>query len=256
MRKYDSRGNELWTREFCSGGCSATLLTATADASGVYVLRTLYPSGAPSQVVLSKYNPGGNELWTRQLDFGGPFAVAADATGVYVSGRDFPPNHSYLRKYAADGVELWTSRSGDSLSQEIPLAVAVDGTGVYVTGQREEPYGGFIRKSDSLGNQLWTRQLDWEALRIAAADSAGLYAVVLSAGASFVRRYDAGGNEVWSRQIAPFSAAGGLLSVAADATGVYVAGTTSLGGRALSGQCRSGSGGDSFVRRYASMCLE
>jgi outer membrane protein assembly factor BamB len=55
-----------------------------------------------------------------------------------------------------------------------------------------------------------------------------------------LHRYDSDGNEVWKRQSA------GAASVVADATGVYVAGHTN----GLPGQCRLGSGFDSFVRKY------
>ena len=41
-----------------------------------------------------------------------------------------------------------------------------------------------------------------------------------------------------------------ICRIAADATGVYVVGRTIFTGPALPGQCRSGSGGDSFVRKY------
>ena len=82
-----------------------------------------------------------------------------------------------------------------------------------------------------------------------AAEPSGFF-VAGGAGYGFVNtslhRYDAGGNELWSRQLATPT----LNSLAADATGVYVIGATNQAGPALPGQCRSGSGGDSFVRKY------
>jgi uncharacterized protein (TIGR03437 family) len=68
---------------------------------------------------------------------------------------------------------------------------------------------------------------------------------------TYLRKYDSGANELWSRKINPFD----FVSIAAGATGVYVAGTVPAAYApfwppALPGQCRSGSGGDSFVRKY------
>src|SRR5262249_45611300 len=132
VRKYDSRGNELWTREFSvPTGARVTLSAAAADATGFYVLGFDATTG---QGVLRKYSPGGGEVWTRQLEFVAPRGLAVDAGGVYVAGRGFPSNPSYLRKYNADGTELWTSRFGDRNNVHNPQDVAVDATGVYMFG--------------------------------------------------------------------------------------------------------------------------
>jgi hypothetical protein len=48
---------------------------------------------------LRKYGDGGDELWTRLFEFYAP-ALAADGTGVYVSGTDYIRKISYLRKYS------------------------------------------------------------------------------------------------------------------------------------------------------------
>ena len=62
LRKYDSLGNELWTR-----GLSGPGFGVAADASGVYVVGSAQgPTGRQS--VLRKYTAGGNELWTRPLE--------------------------------------------------------------------------------------------------------------------------------------------------------------------------------------------
>ncbi len=108
------------------------------------------------------------------------------------------------------------------------------------------------------GNELWARQLD--ALSVssafAAAAPTGFYLLVASGADGWVtilRKYDSGGNEMWSRRLDPSDLNG---SIAADATGVYIAGTPPVRYQpyrpftAFPGQCRSGSGGDSFVGKY------
>ena len=75
---------------------------------------------------------------------------------------------------------------------------------------------------------------------------------IFAATNAFVR-YDVGGAELWTRQFTgpSFSLSGDPtatdLSVAADASGVYLAGRT--GPIALPGQVNAG-GGDAFVRKY------
>jgi uncharacterized protein (TIGR03437 family) len=263
VRKFDSRGNELWTREFSA--VARGVVSAAADATGVYVVGHRGDNG---QLVVVKYSAGGAEVWTRQLEFSAPGGLAVDATGVYVAGRDFPPNSSYLRKYSSDGAELWTSRFGDANNLDHIFGMAADATGVYVVGLAAR-YGpvtqqfSFVRKYDSRGNELWTRQLDAQLNPgIAAATTANGVFVVTGyvgpdvGGGFTLRKYDAAGNVLWTRQVATSSRlhpSGGAL--AADTTGVYVVGRTVLTGlwaplTALPGQCRSGSGGDSFVRKY------
>jgi len=99
VRKYDSRGNELWTREFSV----SALGNPATDATGVYVLGVA--GGGVN--VLRKYSAEGNELWTRQLDFSPHGGLAADSTGVYVAGGNY--TSASVRKYGPDGAELWTS---------------------------------------------------------------------------------------------------------------------------------------------------
>ncbi|NIV30687.1 MAG: hypothetical protein GWN58_14665, partial [Anaerolineae bacterium] len=94
VRKYDSHGNELWTRQF-GNGWTVIAFGISVDASGVYVGgRT---SGAlPGQTstgfddaFVRKYDANGNVLWTRQLGttkIDRAFEVSVDASGVYVVG--------------------------------------------------------------------------------------------------------------------------------------------------------------------------
>ena len=94
VRKYDSRGNELWTSGFSlSAPGSAQLIGAAADGTGVYLIGYLRsPSGGDTGQFVRKYSSGGNELWTRQLESGPLGGVAVDSTGVYVAAGGFLRN--------------------------------------------------------------------------------------------------------------------------------------------------------------------
>jgi len=113
-----------------------------------------------------------------------------------------------------------------------------------------------VRKWDAEGNQSLTRELnpsDVPSLFIAA-DPSGFYLVAADAWGSgrYLRKYDSRGDELWSRKLDPNVGS----SIAADATGVYLAGPMPVAYQpyrpytVLPGQCRSGSGGDSFVRKF------
>ena len=96
----------------------------------------------------------GQETWTRQfgttgLDAGR--AVAADATGVYVTGEtegaleegqlSAGGEDAFLRKYDLAGSPLWTRQFGSG-GDDRPAAVAVDATGVYLVGSTEATLPG------------------------------------------------------------------------------------------------------------------
>jgi hypothetical protein len=172
-----------------------------------------------------------------------------------------------VRKYDGSGTEQWTRQFGTTGTDQAN-GVAVDAAGVYVVGQTNGALqagqgnaGGndaFVRKYDTNGNEQWTRQfgsaLDDFALG-AAADATGIYVGGTTNGAllgqtsagnqdAYWRRYDASGNEVATSQFGSSSFEQGN-AVAADATGVYLAGAT-VG--ALPGQTTAGSA-DAYVAK-------
>lgn len=108
-------------------------------------------------------------------------------------------------------------------------AAAGDASGIYIAEGVTS-----LRKYDRDGAEIWSRGLEGLHIRAMATHAAGVYAGGLVAGAeSFVRLYDAQGTEIWTRQFG-FSTGVGAFSyvqaVAADASGVYVAGPYSSGG--------------------------
>ncbi len=94
VRKYNSSGGVIWTRQF--GGASEDLpYDIGVDSSGVYI--TGWTHGAlPGQthrgeddVFIRKYSPAGSHLWTTQFgtpteDYG--YDIDADSSGVYLVG--------------------------------------------------------------------------------------------------------------------------------------------------------------------------
>jgi uncharacterized protein (TIGR03437 family) len=153
LRKYDSNGTELWTRE------PAFLARAIAvDTGGIYMAGLMPPPiGGQLLYAFSKYGLDGSEIWTRRNTTSNYWtsAVIVDTTGVYTSGGNG------LRKYDFDGNELWTAPATS------PSALAIDEHGVYVTGTTNIRLQGqcqagaqdqSVQHFDRAGHQLWTRQ--------------------------------------------------------------------------------------------------
>jgi uncharacterized protein (UPF0548 family) len=202
-------------------------------------------------------------------------AVAADGS-VYVVGYttgSLPGQASaggtdaFVVKFDTAGKPVWARQFG-SPSDDYAYGVAADASGVYVVGSTGgalpgQPTAGgrdaFVVKFDTAGNQTWARQFGSASDDYAygvAADPSGVYLTGNTFGTlggpgqrpgpdTFVVRYDVAGNPVWAHQFGSTSD-DYVTGLAADATGVYVAGNT---GGALPGQ-RSAGAQDAFVVRY------
>jgi len=265
VRKYDPNGNELWTRQFGTSLDDEGLGIAS-DGTGVYVVgktqgALVAGSTTTGDGFIRKYDASGNELWTRQFGTGSSDdanAVAADSSGIYVTGRTggdlaSPPNpggsfDAFLRKYDSSGNVVWTRQFGTS-NPDAAYAVAVNASGVYVGGEASGSFPGqskmggfsgndaFAAKFDLAGNQQWVREfgsLGEDAVYGIAASTSGIYFIGFAEdalpgqtgnGGVFVRRYDTNGNETGTIQFAD-SGNDYAYGASADGSGVYVCGYT------------------------------
>ncbi len=263
--KYDSSGNELWSRQI---GTSANDFSrsVTVGASG-----NVYITGATSgdlggnnagglDAFLTKFDSSGNELWTQQI--GSPntdisSSVAVDGSGnVYITGfgghLDGTSGAGYdifLVKYDSSGNLLWSKENNSNLS-DYSQSVAIDGTGnAYITGYTKGDLAGdnagdddaVLFKYDSLGNELWSKQIgtsgEDQAHAVAVDTSGNVYISGHSNGDlggtntsnnydAFLFKYDSSGNLIWSR-LTGSSSSEFSRSVAIDASGnVYISGQT------------------------------
>jgi hypothetical protein len=246
VRKYDEDGNALWTRQFGGAGFD-TAVGATADGGAVYVVGQKF--GTSFDAYVRKYDADGDELWTRQFTAAGPAManeIDLSPDGVVVVGRvaGALPGQQweggrdvFVRKFDADGNELWTRQFGTP-GHDIAWGVDVEGGEIYVSGDvagalpgktfAGGPLDAFVRKYDEDGNELWTHQFGTagfdRAIRVAADGTkvivvgrvgGALPGQTFAGGATdpFVRRYDISGSEGWTIQF------GGALEPEA-ATGV------------------------------------
>ena len=276
-----------WIRQFGSGGFDRILPVATDASGNVYVAGGVagalpgQTSSGGQDAYVRKYDASGTELWTRQFGTSGldeGAGVFADSSGVYVvgpvEGGTLPGQTSsggvdaFIRKYDANGNELWTRQFGTSGGEGANVVFA-DGSSVYVVGWANGALPGqtssggddaFIRKYDASGTELWTRQFGSSNTDYGSgvtADASGVYVGGVTFGALpgqsssgdldvFIRKYDASGNELWTQQFgtSAIDSVGGW-SVFADSSGVYVGGFT---GGTLPGQTNAGDW-DAFIRK-------
>jgi len=183
VRRYDSAGQEVWTRQFgTSAGDNARRLAVDRDGQVLVVGST--EGALPGQssaggfdVFVSMFRGDGRQLWMRQFgsegdDFG--VAVGIDRDGaisvVGSADRALPGGASgttFLRHFDVAGTVLWTEQFGTGQSDDA-WDVAVDGDGAaYVAGTTEGALpeqraagrlDAFVRKYGIDGKELWTRQ--------------------------------------------------------------------------------------------------
>jgi hypothetical protein len=182
VRMYAANGTELWTRQFGTANRDVAL-HISGDDSGIYGVGTAdgalpgqTPVGGPDAFV-RKYDRNGSEVWTRQFGTPAPDVangVATDVSGVYLSGRvdgalpgQLPAGgaDAFVRKYDADGNELWTRQFGTTLV-DIGRGVSVRNSVVYlsgVTGGATAMFPAavgadvFVRAYTAKGKHLWTQ---------------------------------------------------------------------------------------------------
>ena len=155
LRKYDAAGDEQWTVQVGTedGG---TFFEVVVDAGGFpYVIGTsgggldghAY-AGGTTDAFVRKYDPQGNDLWTRQFGSRGfdvVHGVTVDQHGsVYLAGfaGHSLPGQTYLggrsdafvRKYDGEGNDRWTVQFGTSdLDSAYDITVGPTGA-VYLLG--------------------------------------------------------------------------------------------------------------------------
>lgn len=246
LRKINSNGNAVWTREFGTSNADKAEDVAL-DASGVYVAgwsEGVLPGQASAGAYIRKYDTSGNEVWTRQF---GPalsqaHGVAIGTSGVYVVGQQ--GGDAFIRKYDASGNFYWLTLFGIS-DFDFAYDVAVDASGEHVVGSMQngaEHDDAFIWKFDASGNVLWSRLFGSQpgypdAAYGVAFDSSGICVSGTTSGAlpgqtsaglqdAFLRKYDASGNELWTRQFGSSADDLGLAVAGRGTWGCYIAGET------------------------------
>lgn len=167
--KYDLAGNQVWIRQFGpvepdraahAGGIAVRRgeVYVTGNTQGTFAGQT---RAGGRDLFVRKYDPDGNEIWTRQ--FGTPgndavqFGTTADGRGVYLAGgvagtlpgqTSAGSTDAFFRQYDPNGNDLFTIQFGTSGADNAP-AIAVDGEAIYVGGR----VGGALPDQTHAGGQ-------------------------------------------------------------------------------------------------------
>ncbi len=173
IRKYDTAGNELWTRQ-----------AGTAD------FETLEDIAGNGTII----------------------AIVGTTTGVFPNETSAGSRDVFVQALAQDGTELWTDQFGTSASDEV-RGVWIDSTAIYVAGSTtaligQSAHGNrdmYVRKYSLAGDVQWTLQygtVDYDELREIDGDGTSIYLVGSTAG-EFQGSTNAGSNDAAVLKIGP-----------------------------------------------------
>jgi hypothetical protein len=262
VRKYDSSGNEIWTRQFGTSSNDAAEGIHVDASGGVYVVGRTYGAlsgqtgGGGWDAFIRKYDSNGGELWTRQFSFipdsdEMAWDVTVDSSGnSYVAGQwenVIDEFDAFVVKFNSFGNSIGMDTFGSPLCDESAEGVHLDDFGnVYVVGYTfGEPFGqpsngfqdAFIRKYDMALNDLQSLQFgapDYDYATAVATDSSGNPIVVGAERNSslfplwiydaFIWKFDPGLNEIQSLQFGTIYSDGAYDVVLDDDDNVYVVG--------------------------------
>jgi uncharacterized protein (TIGR03437 family) len=244
IRKFDQDGNILWTRTVDVVDHDWIAIGAAGGRVFVLFRRNM----DQKDKVLRAFGPGGQDAWTLPVPFA--FAMAVDATGIYVTGGDAArfQRDCFIERYDLNGAQIWTRSLFPFGAYGRGDAIAVDESGVYWAGVGPlSPWDysfdtPFLEKISRNGESLWLRQESFPIISRMAAGANGVYATSFGSPPTLMR-YDGAGNLLWSHAALPGQTE--LHGLAADSSGVYLAGRTFV---ALPASCMSGYV-DGFVRK-------
>jgi hypothetical protein len=265
VRTYDQNGERLWTQQFGTPNNDVAFSVASAPNGDLFVAGSTQGSLAGERyrgagdAFVRKLDASGAVAWTREFGSRGTdvaFAVAADATGVYVAGattgalpgeRNRGEFDLFVRKYDANGSHAWTRQLGTD-KEDFGYGIAVVGSTAYVAGATKgkfvEPGAGggdalLIEFDAADGDRGWLRQFGTDKTDQAfavASDGSVLYVVGTTDSAfegyanqgekdAFARAFDADGSELWTFQFGS-DRKDSANWAAAGPDGVFIAGHT------------------------------
>ena len=168
MRKYDTAGTLLWSKQLSGTGY---VHSASTDAAGnVYVTGLI-----DSKAFVTKLDANGALAWNTPIGAASGNGVSADGSGsVYVTGYTrvslagpaAGDDDVFVAKLSDTGGIQWLRQFGTTAG-EVGEAIAADPLGnVFVTGATGGSLAGtfrgvfdaFVRKYDAAGNVVWTSQ--------------------------------------------------------------------------------------------------
>lgn len=205
LRKYDSTGRIVWTRQQVNCCYSASI---SVDNEGNVYFGGVQMTAYGDKGFLKKYNSGGTLLWTRVFE-NIPIinSIAVDNSGnVYVGGWTAEKVTSanpqaLLVAFNPNGRKLWEQRIGTKSTNYIN-SIAVDiNNNIYIAGATGE-----VIKYDKDGCQLWSRRQGGNVVDVSVDMEGNVYlGGTVSRGNSqyyaYWTKYDSVGNKIWTKTV-------------------------------------------------------
>ena len=209
--KYDAAGRLVWAKTDVGGKTVYEANGIALDSAGNCYVTAVHPDGTNiSDILTIKYDPSGNELWSRTDEENWPWPatgswIAVDQDGnAHIAGLG-QAYWSRAIEYDTNGNSLWAREADDVNAQA--AALAANGS-LYLTGSGE-PMGRFGTVAyDGDGTLLWDAHYNppdtyagnlYGASAIALDSAGGVYITGAAAdGRYYVTvKYDANGRQLW-----------------------------------------------------------
>ena len=294
--KYDQDGNQQWIEQLGSENADSLWDMATDEQGNLYLVgitsKELGSTNSDGTITIDvwvgKYDPQGNQQWTRQLGGSGldgsiRIDIAPDGQTFSLSGVSVNQSQDssaplfqgpWVGQYNTfDGSEVWyNDQFGSSLPDE-SYALAVDDQGsVFASGwtygdmegTNEGEYDVWLAKFDPLGEQEWIRQFGSESFEfvwgldtdregnayVGGWTSGNVSSELAGSYDGLIAKYDTNGNRLWVKQFGSFGDDEISNLVLSEDDYLYVTGFTNgeLVGDDLASE--SGNDYDAFAAKY------
>lgn len=178
LRKLDSEGNEIWSRQFGTAEHEQAWAVAADGDGNAYVAGNTpgsfaAPNVGGSDVFLIKYNPSGSAYWSIQMaathdnNYIADIAVDAEGSIYLAESRSFGlDGDATLRKLNTSGELLWTTElTGWSVIGEMDI----DENGNVLLAGNNRGNNGVVGKFDMRGELRWEYEFQTPETDIATA---------------------------------------------------------------------------------------
>ena len=190
LMKYDSTGNKLWESRYNgeANGDDQIIDIAIDRTGSTYAIGQSQGINSNLDMIICKYDPEGNVLWTRKYDNNNyddiPYSVAIDrSNNIYFTGYSKTSSSTeaiITLKYNSDGIQQWVNVFGNGSGRNRAYDIVLDdSSNVYITGVVSTNNGDYITmKLNSQGELLWSSNFNYqsdEASAIAIDNSSNVY---------------------------------------------------------------------------------
>jgi len=223
IRKYDSSGTVLWTQDTtpATGEFGRVRAIAVGSQNNFYTVEHYHMNGDEHSKFV-KYDPDGNELWSktianadaRDIAIGpmGRLVVVGTVEGALPNQNSNGGIDAFIRKYSQRGGIYWTRQIGTNRTDRA-TAVVIDRRGrIFMGGNTQGALYGqrnmggsdvIVRKYSSRGGIYWTRQFGRPTHDLAAVlevdRDSNAYVGGSMGTLSYLRKVDEQGNLEWHR---------------------------------------------------------